>query len=148
MMHADPAMELIVQSDLPLGGVEAAAELDAVHAEVGVPPSRAADILRKDQRQRDERAAVAGPSNNGGEIGERTRLAENLRGATKNGRMFFSVPSAASDWVGRRHCAVRVESQIDRSPHAIPGVPEDEPPRSRVPNRFDTRGKRQPATRV
>ena len=41
MMHADPAVDLVVQADLPVRLVSVARELDAVHPEVRPAPGRA-----------------------------------------------------------------------------------------------------------
>jgi hypothetical protein len=59
-MHADAAMDLVVEADLTRR-VGAAGELHAIHAEVGLAPAGAAHVLGVDLRQRDEGAAVARP---------------------------------------------------------------------------------------
>ena len=62
VVHADRAMDLIVQADFAVRLVLAAGKLHAVHAEVRAPPARRADIFGVDLRQRDERAAVVRPA--------------------------------------------------------------------------------------
>jgi hypothetical protein len=53
---------LIVEADFAVGLVLAARKLDAVHAEVRVPPTRLGDIFGVDLRKRDERAGIVGPA--------------------------------------------------------------------------------------
>ena len=62
MVDADRAVDLVVQADFAVGLVLAAGELDAVHAEVRVSPAGLRDVFGVDLRQRDERAAVVGPT--------------------------------------------------------------------------------------
>ena len=62
VVDADRALDLIVQADFAVGLVLAAGELDAVHAEVGVPPAGLRDVFGVNLRQRDERAAVVRPA--------------------------------------------------------------------------------------
>ena len=61
MMNADAAMELVMEPDLAVGQVVVAGQLHPVHAEVRPGRSRLIRVLGVDRRQRDERAAVAGP---------------------------------------------------------------------------------------
>ena len=66
MVHADAAMDLVMQSDLAIALVLVAAELHAIHAEVRVQQApgtcaAVAGIFRIDLRQRDVGAAVVGP---------------------------------------------------------------------------------------
>lgn len=61
-MHADAAVDLVVQADLAVRSVLIAAELNAVHAEVGALPARALGMLGVYLRQRHEGAAVVGPT--------------------------------------------------------------------------------------
>ena len=62
VMDADAAMDLVVQTDLPVRLVLVAGQLHAIHAEVGVPPAGPVRVLGVDLRQRDEGAAVARPA--------------------------------------------------------------------------------------
>ena len=71
VMHADAAMDLIVQPDLPIGRVLAARNLHAVHAQVGIQQARLVGMLGVNFRQRDERPAVARPTDNLRELVDR-----------------------------------------------------------------------------
>ena len=51
VMHADAAMNLIVQADLPIRLVLVARKLHAVHAEVGMPPAGPLGVLGVNLRQ-------------------------------------------------------------------------------------------------
>ena len=61
VMHADAAMDLVMQSDLAIGLILVAAELHAIHAQVRTQQARVAGIFRIDLRQGDVGAAVVGP---------------------------------------------------------------------------------------
>ena len=60
MMHADAAVNLVVQADAVVV-ILIARKLHAVHAEVGVPPAGPVGVFGVHLRQGDERAAVLGP---------------------------------------------------------------------------------------
>ena len=61
-MHADAAVNLIMQPDLAIRLIVVACQLYAVHAQVGMTPAGSIGILGVDLWQSDERAAVAGPA--------------------------------------------------------------------------------------
>ena len=62
VMHADRAVNLVVEADLAVWLVAVAGELHAVHAEIRTPQARLADVFGVDLRQRDECPAVVGPA--------------------------------------------------------------------------------------
>ena len=83
MVDADRTMDLIVQADLAIGLVLAAGKLDAVHAEVRVAPARAIDIFGINLRQRDERAAVVGPTDLLRQLRDRGFVGDDICAANK-----------------------------------------------------------------
>ena len=66
MVHADAAMDLVMQAHL-VGGVVVARQLHTVHAQIGGIRAGACGILAVDQRQGDEGAAVHGPAHQTGQ---------------------------------------------------------------------------------
>ncbi len=62
MVHADAAMDLVVQADLPVRLVLVARELDPVHPQVGSRRARPVGVFGVDLRQGDERTAVHRPA--------------------------------------------------------------------------------------
>ena len=62
MMYTDRTMYLVVQSDLVVGFVRVARQLNAVHAKVRTAHARVIDVLGIDLRQRDECTAVFRPT--------------------------------------------------------------------------------------
>ena len=51
MMDADRTLDLIVQANFAIGFVLSAGKLNAIHAEVRVPPPRSRDVFRINLRQ-------------------------------------------------------------------------------------------------
>ena len=62
MVHADAAMQLVVEADLAVVLVGIARQLDAVHAEVRMLRAGMVRVFGVNSRQGDERSAVAGPA--------------------------------------------------------------------------------------
>jgi hypothetical protein len=62
VMHADAAVDLVVQADFAERVVTVSRKLHAVHAEVGLAEAGAVGVFRVDLRQRHERAAVHRPA--------------------------------------------------------------------------------------
>ena len=81
MVHADRTVDLIVQTDLPIGAVLAAGELDAVHAEIGMSPAGMIDVFGVDLWQCDEGAAVVWPTDLLGQLGNRGLVGGNCYAA-------------------------------------------------------------------
>src|SRR5262249_13463972 len=63
MVDADAPVDLVMKSDMSIRNVLIPRKLQAIHAEVGMPPSRPIGIFRVDLGEGDERAAVRGPRN-------------------------------------------------------------------------------------
>jgi hypothetical protein len=80
-MNPDGALQLIVQTDFAVGLVLAARKLDAVHAEVRMPPAGLRDILGVDLRQRDERAAIVWPTDLLGKLRDLRFVRSHIRAA-------------------------------------------------------------------
>ena len=143
VVHADAAVDLVVQADLAVRLVLVAGELHAVHAQVGVPPAGPVGVLGVDLRQRDERPAVARPALRAAAAG---RSSSGVPGPGRGGRISAACASSV-----RRHVAVapaaacqnaagstfsstrwRTASSVSRNRKRV---------RSRVPNRLLTIGK-------
>src|SRR5262249_54338884 len=90
-------MNLVVQADLAVGPVFVTGKLDAVHAEVGMPPSRPGHVLGIDERQRHERATVAGPAH-------QLRELTNRRLAIEDGAMVNALGQGVPR--GAQHAAI------------------------------------------
>ena len=61
MVYTDAAVDLIMQADFPVRFVLSTADLNAVHAEVGVEQTRLLYIFAVDLSQRYESASVVRP---------------------------------------------------------------------------------------
>jgi hypothetical protein len=97
MMHADAAVDLVVEADLPVRHVPVSGKLHAVHAEIGMPPARPKGVFGVDLRQRDESAAVARPGNELRQAADRGFVSQH-RGARRE--LGPQVPE------GARHVAI------------------------------------------
>ena len=62
VVHADPAVDLVMQPDLAVGLILVARELDPVHPQVRPAQARAVRVLGVDLRQGDKRPAVHRPA--------------------------------------------------------------------------------------
>src|SRR5262249_15735172 len=62
VMHADAAMNLVVQPDFAVGMILVAGKLDPIHAEIGLPPTGTVRVFGVDLRQRSKRPSVPRPT--------------------------------------------------------------------------------------
>ena len=126
VMHAEAAMNLVVQAHLAVLDVVVAGELDAVHAEVGVTESLLLRVLGVHLRQRDERTAVVGPGRDLRQVGERDLVRED-RAATNGTRQEVHRDARQSHRAPHiRDERTRVNPRADQRAHAVERIAKDE----------------------
>ena len=127
VVHADPAMDLVVQADLAARLVVVARELDAVHPQVGPGQAWAVGVLGVDLRQGDERPAVHRPALDPRQLAQADLVGED-RPRPHPSRQEVQErlgdaaipPGAAGDRAG-------VGLQLDQPADRVERVPEQEP---------------------
>ena len=62
MVHANAAVDLVVQADLSILAIVIPAQLNAVHPQIRLHHARSFDVLPVDLRQGNERPAVRRPT--------------------------------------------------------------------------------------
>ena len=126
-MHADPAVDLVVQPDLAARLVSVAGELDPVHPEVGTGDARPVRILGIDLGQRDERAAIHRPALDPGQLTDaglvrqdRPRPHPSRQEPPERARHPAVAPRIAAQRAG-------IGLQLDQPPDRLERVAEQEP---------------------
>ena len=115
MVHADPAVDLVVQPDLAVRLVLVAGELDAVHPQVGRRQAGPVGVLGVDLRQGDERPAVHRPALDLGQLVERRSGAPGSAPiSTRRGRSRQSVRGTPRYRQGLRREGAGIGLQLDQ----------------------------------
>ena len=76
VVHADPAVNLVVNADFPVRLVLVARDLHAVHPEIALPQARTAGVFGVNLWKRDEWAAIAWPADHLREFTQPTSIAQ------------------------------------------------------------------------
>ena len=126
VVHADAAMDLVVQPDLAILLVRAAGKLHAVHAQVRGLGPRPTRVLGVDLRQRDEGAAVVGPAAQLRQLARRDLVREEPAARDLAGPRAQQGPGQRRIPRGLLPRGRGIHAQLDQAPHAFQRVAEDE----------------------
>src|SRR5262249_11779135 len=124
VVHADPAMNLVVKTDLAVQFVLVPSHLHAVHPQIRLPPAGVVGIFRVYDRKRDKRPAVVGPIHNlrksrdGRFVGEDRRAAGEPRNCVEGRTRCTEV----LPWTAKRF--PRIDLQSDQLSNGVESVAE------------------------
>ena len=125
MVHADAAVELVVEAGLEVGFVVVAPELHAVHAQVRPLRAGVVRVLGVDGRERDEGAAVARPGDHLRQTRERDVAGERRPGADGAGQHGDGVERRPPIPPGTLECPGGIDLELHQPLHAVERVGED-----------------------
>jgi hypothetical protein len=119
MMNANSPMNLIMETDLLIGHVFSSGDLNAVHAQIRVPPSRAIRVFRVDFWKRDESSAVFRPTLEVRQLPNCRFMAEHPAAADS---LWSHVPKGArypaeAKWAAPKYG--RIRPQFDQTPNRV-----------------------------
>ena len=125
MVHADAAVELVVQANLMIALVFVATQLHAVHAEIGVLRAGVVGIFGVNDWQRDEGATVVRPTGHLWQTGEGNFVGQHRTPTHAFGQHGERIVwrSPVPPWLLQRFCWVDFE--FYQSPDTVEGIGED-----------------------
>ena len=126
MVHADPAMDLVVQPDLAVGLVLVARELDPVHPQVRSSQAGPVGVLGVDLRQRDERPAVHRPALDLRQLVDRDSVGQDRPGPHAPGQQPPERARHAAISPGVLGQRARIDLELDQPAHRLERVAKQE----------------------
>lgn len=128
LVHPDAAVQLVMKARLPVGQVLVAAELDAVHAEVGAQYAGPFGVFGVHLREGHEGPAVLRPVDDLRQLGEAHLLEEGgLSDRVAEGQGLCGCPGGPEVAEGGAQGRHRVVLEADDLPDLLQPVPEEEP---------------------